>query len=172
MPNPFLTKKLENQAPLKAAPNEEIQQDLSIIQDRELQMAGFEEALRQNQELQDSKYKLLGVTYKDGPEMIRLKNAEKQLLSFFPSGSCLRIRTPLKNSFQRQKICAESSLKAAGLTRSAISVPGLLPAKPANRCSCKSGKLRNLKTRNCRPPQRFSRNGIWRTPAGLMYWVP
>lgn len=48
MPNPFLTKKLEKQAPLKSAPNEEIQQDLSIIQDRELQMAGFEEALRQN----------------------------------------------------------------------------------------------------------------------------
>ena len=83
MPNPFLTKKLEKQAPLKSAPNEEIQQDLSIIQDCELQMAGFEEALRQNQELQDSKYKLLGVTYKDGPEMSRLKNAEKQLLSFF-----------------------------------------------------------------------------------------
>lgn len=26
MPNPFLTKKLEKQAPLKSAPNEEIQQ--------------------------------------------------------------------------------------------------------------------------------------------------
>ena len=166
MPNPFLTKKLEKQAPLKSAPNEEIQQDLSIIQDRELQMAGFEEALRQNQELQDSKYKLLGVTYKDGPEMSRLKNAEKQLLSFFSE----RKLSPDPNAFEEQ--LSESSLKAAGLTRSAISVPGLLPAKPANRWSCKSGKLRNLKTRNCRPPQRFSRNGIWRTPAGLMYWVP
>ena len=98
MPNPFLTKKLEKQAPLKSAPNEEIQQDLSIIQDRELQMAGFEEALRQNQELQDSKYKLLGVTYKDGPEMSRLKNAEKQLLSFFSE----RKLSPDPNAFEEQ----------------------------------------------------------------------
>lgn len=46
-------------------------------------MAGFEEALRQNQELQDSKYKLLGVTYKDGPEMSRLKNAGKAASELF-----------------------------------------------------------------------------------------
>mgnify|MGYP007102575614 CR=1 FL=1 len=82
MPNPFLTKKLEKQAPLKSAPNEEIQQDLSIIQDRELQMAGFEEALRQNQELQDSKYKLLGVQRRPGNESAQKRGKAASELFF------------------------------------------------------------------------------------------
>ena len=83
MPNPFFEEQHQAPAPQQAEFRQDVQHDLSIIQDRELQQAGFQEALRQGQELLDSKYKLLGVTHKDSLEMSKIKSSEKTLLRFF-----------------------------------------------------------------------------------------
>lgn len=58
-------------------------EEVSVIQDRKLQQAGFEEALRQGQEHLASKFTKGDVTYEDSQEMSNVKSSEQLLLRFF-----------------------------------------------------------------------------------------
>lgn len=82
---PFLKKEREADVP-QPQPDallEQQQQKFSVIQDRELQKAGFEEALRQGQEHLASTFTKGKRTYEDSLEMSKVKSSEQTLLRFF-----------------------------------------------------------------------------------------
>ena len=75
----FTNRQRETPTELMRKTNEEV----SVIQDRKLQQAGFEEALRQGQEHLASKFTKGDVTYEDSQEMSNVKFSEQLLLRFF-----------------------------------------------------------------------------------------
>ena len=93
---PFLKKEREADVP-QPQPDallEQQQQKFSVIQDRELQKAGFEEALRQGQEHLASTFTKGKRTYEDSLEMSKVETKsvrcyQRTLLFYMTSKNCL-----------------------------------------------------------------------------------